>query len=151
MCAVSILIGLFGIAAGSSAGTVFTKASYIQYTYPYFYSVLLYSDYSTLPWRYFYRTPANGCIETKLCTLRAELQTDTAPMFGGYQYSTAALNSLHCSIRSKIKVNFADVCGFDTRRAPRNCSRFVCWCGFHEDVLVSVYVPILLYCCTRIT
>ena len=34
--------------------------------------------------------------------------------------------------------------------APRNCSRFVCRYGFHEDVLDSVYVPILLYCCTRI-
>ena len=28
-------------------------------------SVLLYSDYSTLPWRQFYQTPANECIETK--------------------------------------------------------------------------------------
>ena len=34
--------------------------------------------------------------------------------------------------------------------APRNCSRFVCRYGFHEDVLDSVYVPILQYCCTRI-
>ena len=34
--------------------------------------------------------------------------------------------------------------------APRNCSRFVCRYGFHEDVLDSVYVPILLYCYTRI-
>ena len=34
--------------------------------------------------------------------------------------------------------------------APRNCSRFVCRYGFHEDVVYSVYVPILLYCCTRI-
>ena len=34
--------------------------------------------------------------------------------------------------------------------APRNCSRFVCRYGFHEDVSDSVYVPILLYCCTRI-
>ena len=34
--------------------------------------------------------------------------------------------------------------------APRNCSRFVCRYGFHEDVLDSVNVPILLYCCTRI-
>ena len=34
--------------------------------------------------------------------------------------------------------------------APRNCSRFVCRYGFHEDVLDSVYVPLLLYCCTRI-
>ena len=29
--------------------------------------------------------------------------------------------------------------------APRICSRFVCWYGFHEDVLDSVYVPILRY------
>ena len=72
-------------------------------------------------------------------------------MFGGCQNFTAALNSLHCSIRSKVKVIFAEVSGFDTRRAPRNCSRFLCWYGFHEDVLDSVYVPILLYCCTRIT
>ena len=35
-------------------------------------------------------------------------------------------------------------------RAPRNCSRFACRYGFHEDVVYSVYVPILLYCCTRI-
>ena len=34
--------------------------------------------------------------------------------------------------------------------APRNCSRFDCRYGFHEDVFDSVYVPILLYCCTRI-
>ena len=50
-------------------------------------------------------------------SLRAELQTDAAPMllsFAGCQNSTA-LNSLHCSIRSKVEVNFADVCGCDTR------------------------------------
>ena len=34
--------------------------------------------------------------------------------------------------------------------APRNCSSFACRYGFHEDVVYSVYVPILLYCCTRI-
>ena len=34
--------------------------------------------------------------------------------------------------------------------ASRNCSRFVCRYGFHKDVLDSDYVPILLYCCTRI-
>ena len=33
--------------------------------------------------------------------------------------------------------------------APRNCSRFVCRYSFHEDLLDSVYVPILLYCCNR--
>ena len=43
--------------------------------------------------------------------------TDTAPMlsFAGCQNSTA-LTSLHCSIRSKVEVNFVDVCGFDARR-----------------------------------
>ena len=34
--------------------------------------------------------------------------------------------------------------------ASRNCSRFVCRYGVHEDVLDSVYIPILLYCCTPI-
>ena len=34
--------------------------------------------------------------------------------------------------------------------APRNCTRFDCRYGFHEDVLDSVYVSILLYFCTRI-
>ena len=56
--------GLPGIAAGSSAGTVFTKMSQIQSTYPpYFFTAVL--GYSTLPWRQFYQTRANGCIETK--------------------------------------------------------------------------------------
>ena len=43
--------------------------------------------------------------------------TDTAPMlsFAGCQNSTA-LTSLHCSIRSKVEVNFVDVCGFDAHR-----------------------------------
>ena len=36
-------------------------------------------------------------------------------LFAGCQNSTA-LNSLHCSIRSKVEVNFVDVCHFDTRR-----------------------------------
>ena len=43
--------------------------------------------------------------------------TDTAPMlsFAGCQNSTT-LTSLHCSIRSRVEVNFVDVCGFDARR-----------------------------------
>ena len=66
----------------------------------------------------------------EVCTLRAGLQTYAAPMllFAGCHNSTT-LNSLHCSIRSKFEVNliFADVCGFDTRRASQNCSGFVFW------------------------
>ena len=51
-------------------------------------------------------------------TLRPELQTDSAPMllFAGCQNSTA-LNSLHYSIKSRVELNFVDVCGYDTRRA----------------------------------
>ena len=43
--------------------------------------------------------------------------TDTASMlsFAGCKNSTA-LTSLHCSIRSRVEVNFVDVCGFDARR-----------------------------------
>ena len=43
--------------------------------------------------------------------------TDTAPMlsFAGCQNSTA-LTSLHCPIRSRVEVNFVDVCDFDARR-----------------------------------
>ena len=43
--------------------------------------------------------------------------TDTAPMlsFAGCQNSTA-LTSLHRSIRSRVEVNFVDVCGFNARR-----------------------------------
>ena len=55
--------GLPGNAAGSSAGTVFTKTSSIQSMYPYLCTAVL--GYSTLPWRYFYQARANGCIETE--------------------------------------------------------------------------------------
>ena len=43
--------------------------------------------------------------------------TDTAPMlsFAGCQNFTD-LTSLHCSVRSRVEVNFVDVCGFDARR-----------------------------------
>ena len=43
--------------------------------------------------------------------------TDIAPMlsFAGCQNSTALI-SLHCSIRSRVEVNFVDVYGFDARR-----------------------------------
>ena len=37
-------------------------------------------------------------------------------LFTGCQNSTA-LSSLHYSIRSRVEVNFVDVCGYDTRRA----------------------------------
>ena len=37
-------------------------------------------------------------------------------LFAGCQNSTA-LNSLHYSVRSRVKVKFVDVCGYDTRRA----------------------------------
>ena len=43
--------------------TVFTKTSSIQSMYPYLCTAVL--GYSTLHWRYFYQTRANGCIETE--------------------------------------------------------------------------------------
>ena len=78
--------------------------------------------------------------------------TDTAPMlsFAGCQSSTA-LTSLFCSIRSRVEVNLLMCAVSMLVGAHRNnCSRFVCRYGFHEDILDSVDVPILLYCCTRI-
>ena len=77
--------------------------------------------------------------------------TDTTPMlpFAGWQNSTA-LTSLHCSIRSRVEVKFVDLRGFDARRGSPELQQVVCRYSFHEDVLDSVYVPILLYCCTRI-
>ena len=84
------------------------------------------------------RTARQECVTLSLYTTSST--TGTAPMlsFASCQNSTA-LTSLHCcSIQSKVKVNFVD------------CSRFDCRYGFHEDVLDSVYAPILLYCCTRI-
>ena len=74
--------------------------------------------------------------------------TDTTPLlsFVGCQNSTA-LTSLHCSIRSRVVVNFV-VCPVSMLvGAPRNCTRFDCRYGFHEDVLDSVYVP---YFCTAL-
>ena len=77
--------------------------------------------------------------------------TDTAPMlsFAGCQNSTA-LTSLHCSIRSRVEVKLLMCAVSMLDGAPRNCSRFDCRYGFHEDALDSVYVSILLYFCTRI-
>ena len=48
-------------------------------------------------------------------SLRPELQRDASPMLlvADCQNSTA-LNSPHCSIRSRVEVNCVDVCGFDT-------------------------------------
>ena len=68
--------------------------------------------------------------------------------FAGCQNSTD-LTSLHCSIRSRVEVNFVMCAVSMLVVAPRNCSRFVCRYGSHGDVLDSVHVPILLYCCTR--
>ena len=48
MCPVPILVGLHGIAADSSADTVFTKTSYIQCTYPYLCTAVLGLQYVAL-------------------------------------------------------------------------------------------------------
>ena len=76
--------------------------------------------------------------------------TDTAPMlsFTGCQNSTA-LTSLHCSIRSRVEVNFVDVCGFDARRGSPELQQVRLPVRFSRRRL-RFSLPILLYCCTRI-
>ena len=60
-------------------------------------------------------TARQECSTLSLYT--ASRTTDTGPMlsFVGCQNSTA-VTSLHCSIRSRVEVNFVDVCGFGARR-----------------------------------
>ena len=76
--------------------------------------------------------------------------TDTAPMlsFAGCQNSTA-LTSLHCSIRSRVEVNFVDVCGFDARRGSPELQRVRLPVRFSRRrlrfSLRSTYTPVLLY------
>ena len=72
-------------------------------------------------------------------------------LFTGCQIATA-LNSLHYSIRSRVEVNFVDVCGYDTRRAglPGIAAGPSAGTVFTKNVFDSVYAPILMYCCTRI-
>ena len=71
-------------------------------------------------------------------------------LFAGCQNSTS-LNLLHYSIRSRVEVNFVDVCGYDTRRAglPGIAAGSSAGTVFTRT-FDSVYVPILMYCCTRI-
>ena len=54
---------------------------------------------------------------TTLSLYTTSRTTGTAPMlsFAGCQNYTA-LTSLYCSIRSRVEVNFVDVCDFDARR-----------------------------------
>ena len=96
------------------------------------------------------RTARQECATLSLYT--TSRTTDTAPMlsFAGCQNSTA-LTSLHCSIRSRVEVNFVDVCGFDARRGSPELQQVRLPARFSQRRLIdSVYVPILLYCCTRI-
>ena len=70
-------------------------------------------------WRWMNTSTARQeCATLSLYTTSRTIHTDSAPMllFAGCQNSTA-LNSLHYSIRSRVEVNFVDVCGYDTRRA----------------------------------
>ena len=68
--------------------------------------------------------------------------------FAGCQNSTA-LTSLHCSIRSRVGVNFGGVRGFDARRGSPELQQVRLPIRFSRRRL-RFSVPILLYCCTRI-
>ena len=58
------------------------------------------------------------------CRITDRRRTDVVvvcwlPKFHGFELAPL----FYCG--SKVEVNFANVCGFDTRRAPRNCSRLI--------------------------
>ena len=69
--------------------------------------------------------------------------------FAGCQNSTA-LTSLHCSIRSRVEVNFVDVCGFDARRGSPELQQVRLPVRFSRRRLRFSLRTLLLYCCTRI-
>ena len=92
--------GLPGIAAGSSAGTVFTKTSSIQSIYPYLCTAVL--GYSTLPWRLFYQTRANGCIETEFH--HNECTQHVVSLHGGHVVPSA-LRSSTATVRAFVVWN----------------------------------------------
>ena len=70
-------------------------------------------------------------------------------LFAGCHKSTA-LNLLHRSIRSTVEVNIVGVCDFDTCRGSPELQQVRLLVQSSLNVLYSVYVPILLYYCTRI-
>ena len=92
--------GLPGIAAGSSAGTVFTKTSSIQSMYPYLCTAVL--GYSTLPWRQFYQTRANGCIDTEFH--HNECTQHVVSLHGGHVVPSA-LRSSTATVRAFVVWN----------------------------------------------
>ena len=95
-------------------------------------------------------TARQECATLSLYT--TSITKDTASMlsFAGCQNSTA-FAPLHCSIRSRVEVNFVDVCGFDARRGSPELQQVRLPVWFSRRRLInSVYLPILLYCCTRI-
>ena len=95
--------GLPGIAAGSSAGTVFTKASSIQSMYgmyPHLCTAVL--GYSTLPWRYFYQTRPNGCIDTEFH--HNECTQHVVSLHGGHVVPSA-LRSSTATVRAFVVWN----------------------------------------------
>ena len=92
--------GLPGIAAGSSARTVFTRTSSIQSMYPYLCTAVL--GYSTLPWRLFYQTRANGCIETEFH--HNECTQHVVSLHGGHVVPSA-LRSSTATVRTFVVWN----------------------------------------------
>ena len=60
-------------------------------------------------------TARQECATLSLYTTSRTIDTAQMLSFAGCKNS-AALTSLHCSIRSRVEVNFVDVCGFDARR-----------------------------------
>ena len=93
-------------------------------------------------------TARQDCTTLSLYTTSRSTE-DTAPMlsFAGCQNSTA-LTSLHCSIRSRVEVNFVDVCGFDARRGSPELQQVrlpVRFSRRHLRFSLRTYTSVLLY------
>ena len=99
-------------------------------------------------------TARQECATLSLYTT-SRTNTDTAPMlsFAGCKNSTA-LTSLHCcSIRSRVEVNFVDVCGFDARRGSPELQQVRLPVRFSRRRLrfsLRTHTSVLLLLCTRI-
>ena len=91
MCAVSILVGTPRIAVDSSAGTVFTKTSSIQSTYPYLFTVLLYSD--TV------RCPGDNSIRLGRTDALRQNSTTTNARRMSYRYTGFMLYQALCGVQ----------------------------------------------------
>ena len=105
MCAVSMLVG-----APRNCSRFVCRYGFHEdildlfSTYPYLCTAVF--KYSTLPWRYFYQTRANGCIETKF--RHNECTQHDVSLHGGHvvpcalRSSTATVKAIYCGLEQLV-------------------------------------------------